>query len=130
MEKKEAFRIAVQSLWANKMRSVLTLLGVVIAVASVIAVVTLVNGAKVYVATKINSQGADVFTISQQPSFITKYADYVKYQKRKIISLEEYRACSGSVRCARRWVHCKRRRGRSSMGRTQATARRFEGIRR
>jgi putative ABC transport system permease protein len=92
MEKKEAFRIAVQSLWANKLRSVLTLLGVVIAVASVIAVVTLVNGAKVYIATKINSQGADVFTISQQPSFVTKYADYVKYQKRKVISLDEYRA--------------------------------------
>jgi putative ABC transport system permease protein len=92
MEKKEAFRIAVQSLWANKLRSVLTLLGVVIAVASVIAVVTLVNGAKVFVATKINSQGADVFTISQQPSFVTKYADYVKYQKRKVISLDEYRA--------------------------------------
>jgi putative ABC transport system permease protein len=92
MERKEAFRIAVQSLWANKLRSVLTLLGVVIAVASVIAVVTLVNGAKVYVATKINSQGADVFTISQQPAFVTKYSDFVKYQKRKIISLEEYRA--------------------------------------
>jgi hypothetical protein len=92
MEKKEAFRLAIQSLWANKLRSVLTLLGVVIAVASVIAVVTLVNGAKVFVATKINSQGADVFTISQQPAFITKYADYVKYQKRKIISLDEFRA--------------------------------------
>ena len=92
MEKKEAFRVAVQSLWANKLRSVLTLLGVVIAVASVIAVVTLVNGAKVYVATKINNQGADVFTISQQPAFITNYADYVKYQKRKVISLDEYHA--------------------------------------
>jgi len=92
MERKEAFRIAVQSLWANKLRSVLTLLGVVIAVASVIAVVTLVNGAKVFVATKINSQGADVFTISQQPAFITNYQEYLKFQKRKVISLDEYRA--------------------------------------
>ena len=91
MEIKEAFRIALQSLWANKLRSVLTLLGVVIGVASVIAVVTLVNGANVYVATKINKQGADVFTISQQPGFTTSYKDYLKYQKRKIISLEEYR---------------------------------------
>jgi putative ABC transport system permease protein len=90
METKEAFRIAVQSLWANKMRSVLTLLGVVIAVASVIAVVTLVNGANVYIATKINSQGADVFTISQQPAFTTSYKEYLAYQKRKIVSLEEY----------------------------------------
>jgi len=92
MEKKEAFRIAVQSLWANKLRSILTLLGVVIGVASVIAVVTLINGANIFVATKINKQGADVFTISQQPAFTTSYKDYLKYQKRKIISLEEYHA--------------------------------------
>jgi putative ABC transport system permease protein len=92
METKEAFRIALQSLWANKLRSVLTLLGVVIGVASVIAVVTLVNGANTFVATKINSQGANVFTISQQPAFTTSYKDYLKYQKRKLISLDEYHA--------------------------------------
>ena len=92
MEKKEAFRIALQSLWANKLRSVLTLLGVVIAVASVIAVVTLINGANVYVATKINNQGADVFTVSQQPAFTTSYTEYLKYQKRKVISMDQYRA--------------------------------------
>ena len=40
----EAIRIALQSLWANKLRSVLTLLGVVIAGATVIAVETFVNG--------------------------------------------------------------------------------------
>ena len=92
METKEAFRMALQSLWANKLRSVLTLLGVVIGVASVIAVVSLVNGANKYVATKINRYGADVFTISQQPAFTTSYAEYLKYGKRKIISLEEYHA--------------------------------------
>jgi len=92
METKEAFRIAVQSLWANKLRSVLTLLGVVIGVASVIAVVTLVNGARTYVATKVNKQGADVFTISQRPAIVNNYKDYIRYMKRKIISLDEYRA--------------------------------------
>ena len=92
METTEAFRIALQSLWANKLRSVLTLLGVVIGVASVIAVVTLVNGANEYVATKVNNQGADVFTISQQPAFTTSYAEYLKYQKRKVISMDQYHA--------------------------------------
>jgi putative ABC transport system permease protein len=91
METKEAFRIALQSLWANKLRTVLTLLGVVVSVSSLIAVMTLVNGAQVYVATKINKQGANVFTISQQPSIITSYAEYIKYQKRKVISLDQYR---------------------------------------
>ncbi|MDQ2925551.1 MAG: ABC transporter permease [Acidobacteriota bacterium] len=92
METKEAFRIALQSLWANKLRTVLTLLGVVIGVAAVIAVVTLINGANDYVATKINKQGADVFTISTRPAFTTSYKEYLKYQKRKVISLDEYRA--------------------------------------
>jgi putative ABC transport system permease protein len=55
MEFKEAVKIALQSLWANKLRSILTLLGVVIGVASVIAVVTLVNGANTYVTTKFAS---------------------------------------------------------------------------
>jgi putative ABC transport system permease protein len=100
METKEALKMALQSLWANKLRTVLTLLGVVIGVASVIAVVTLMNGANVYVATKVNSYGADVFTISQSPAFITNYKDYVRYSKRKIISLDDYRAIkSGCSYC-------------------------------
>ncbi len=40
----EAVRIAMASLWAHKLRTVLTLLGVVIGVMSVIAVVSVVNG--------------------------------------------------------------------------------------
>ena len=92
MEFKEAFRIALQSLWANKLRTVLTLVGVVIGVASVIAVVTLVNGANLFVATKINGIGADVFTVSQKPSIITNYTDLIKYNKRKIVTLDQYRA--------------------------------------
>ena len=92
METREAFRIALGSLWANKLRTILTLLGVVIGVASVIAVVTLVNGANVYVATKVNRYGADVFTVSQQPAVVTSYAEFIKYQKRKVITVENYRA--------------------------------------
>ena len=59
----EAIRVALQSLWANKLRSVLTLLGVVIGVGAVIAVVTFVSGIQDYVAKKIFNLGADVFII-------------------------------------------------------------------
>jgi putative ABC transport system permease protein len=90
MEFKEAVKIALQSLWANKLRSVLTLLGVVIGVASVIAVVTLVNGANSYVTTKFSSYGADVFTVSKSPAFVTNDDDYVKVQKRKDILFPDY----------------------------------------
>jgi putative ABC transport system permease protein len=91
MEFKEAVKIALQSLWANKLRSILTLLGVVIGVASVIAVVTLVNGANTYVATKFSSYGADVFTVSKMPQIITSAEDYQRYQKRKNILLDDYK---------------------------------------
>ncbi len=63
----EAFRLALQSLWANKLRSLLTLIGVIIGVSSVITVVTLTNGAKKFVTSKINTYGASTITISKMP---------------------------------------------------------------
>jgi putative ABC transport system permease protein len=90
MEFREAVKIALQSLWANKLRSVLTLLGVVIGVTSVIAVVTLVNGANNYVTTKFSRYGADVFTVSKMPQIITSSEDYQRFQKRKNILFSDY----------------------------------------
>ena len=90
MEFKEAVKIALQSLWANKLRSILTLLGVVIGVASVIAVVTLVNGANTYVTTKFSSYGADVFTVSKMPQIITSSEEYQRYQKRKNVLYSDF----------------------------------------
>jgi len=89
---REAIRMALASLWANKLRTVLTLLGVVIGVASVIAVVTLVNGANQYVATKINRYGANTFTLSKQPAFVSSYNDHVLFEKRRNLLLPDYRA--------------------------------------
>jgi putative ABC transport system permease protein len=90
MEFKEAVKVALQSLWANKLRSVLTLLGVVIGVTSVIAVVTLVNGANTYVTTKFSRYGADVLTVSKTPQIFTSSQEYQRYQKRKNILLSDY----------------------------------------
>jgi len=95
----EAFKLALQSLWSNKLRSILTLIGVVMGVASVIMVITLVNGANKYVSTKLSGYGADVFTITRMPSVIFSAEEYLKYQKRKIIRIEDYeavkQACTG-----------------------------------
>lgn len=98
MEFKEAVKIALQSLWANKLRSILTLLGVVIGVASVIAVVTLVNGANTYVTTKLSSYGADVFTVSKMPQIITSPEEYQRFQKRKDILFDDYRYVAENCR--------------------------------
>ena len=92
MNLSEAVAIATSSLWAHKLRSVLTLLGVVIGVAAVIAVVSLINGANQYVATKVFNLGADVFGVSKQPSIITNVDDWLEFQKRKRIDSEDYDA--------------------------------------
>jgi putative ABC transport system permease protein len=96
MQFTEAIKLALQSLWGNKMRSILTLLGMVISVASVIVVITMVNGANMYVATKLSDHGADVFTISRMANVILSGQDYFRFQKRKIIRIEDYEAVRDS----------------------------------
>ena len=88
----EAFKLALQSLWGNKLRSILTLIGVVMGVASVIMVLTLVQGAKRYVSTKLSGYGADVFTVTRMSSVIFSAEEYLKFQKRKIIRIDDYEA--------------------------------------
>jgi len=88
----EAVAIATSSLWAHKLRSVLTLIGVVIGVTSVIAVVSLINGANQYVATRVFRLGADVFGLSKQPSIITNVDDFLEFQKRKRITYDDFEA--------------------------------------
>ena len=83
-------RIALASLWANKLRSVLTLLGIVIGVAAVIAVVTFINGLNAYVAEKVVTLGADVGIVQKQPAVITNYDQYKEAQKRKDFKREDY----------------------------------------
>src|ERR1700694_3192684 len=94
----EAVRIAIASLWAHKMRTVLTLLGVVIGVMSVIAVVSIVNGLNLYVAEKIFNLGADVFLISRGPAIITNIDDYELTQKRRKFRIDDYVAVRDACR--------------------------------
>jgi putative ABC transport system permease protein len=64
----EAALIALQAIWANKLRSLLTVLGNIVAVTSIIAVVSLVQGINEYVTNVIVSDvGADNFTIQRTP---------------------------------------------------------------
>ena len=92
MPLREGFKLALQSLWGNKLRTILTLIGVVMGVASVIMVITMVNGANRYVATKLSGYGADVFQVSRQASVIFSAQDYFRFQRRKIVRIEDYEA--------------------------------------
>jgi putative ABC transport system permease protein len=92
MEFTEAVRIATASLWAHKLRSVLTLLGVVIGVTAVIAVVSFINGLNSYVAEKVFNLGADVFVVNRSSNIITNIDDFLEAQRRKKLTVDDYEA--------------------------------------
>ena len=62
---REAFWIAVETLRTHKLRSFLTLLGVVIATTTLIVVMSVINGMNLYIADHIANLGANTFILSQ-----------------------------------------------------------------
>ena len=100
----EAVKIAASSLWSHKLRSVLTLLGVVIGVMSVIAVVSVINGLNAYVAEKIFNLGADVFLVNRGPIIPLNIDDFLETQKRKKLTLEDFEAVRENCRTDRKSV--------------------------
>ncbi len=64
----EAIGIALNAIWSNKLRSLLTVLGNIVAVTSIIAVVSLIQGMNAYVTDAILSDvGADTFQVQRYP---------------------------------------------------------------
>jgi len=88
----ESFRVATASLRANKLRTGLTLIGIIVGVTAVIAVMTIINGLNATVAQTFSSQGSTVFTISKNPQIITSREDFVKFNKRKDVTNEDAEA--------------------------------------
>jgi len=88
----EAFLVALASLRANKLRTALTLIGIVVGVAAVIAVVTIIQGLNNKVASTFSSQGSTVFTISKRPQIIRSREEFVKFNKRKDVTHEDAEA--------------------------------------
>ena len=86
---KEAIAIAVASVKANKLRSVLTILGVVIGIASVIAVVAITGGLDRYMADKVLALGTKSFTIQKFPSVIVSFDQFREANKRKDLILRD-----------------------------------------
>jgi len=98
----EAFQVAAASLRQNKLRTALTLVGIIVGVTAVIAVVTIIKGLDQTVAATFNSQGSTVFTISKRPQVITSREDFVKFNKRKDVTREDaeaiFRSCTACWR--------------------------------
>ncbi|MGI9165068.1 MAG: ABC transporter permease [Pyrinomonadaceae bacterium] len=85
----EAFLVATSSLRANKLRTALTLMGIVVGVTAVIAVVTIIKGLDKTVAQTFSSQGSTVFTISKKPQIIRSREEFIQFNKRKDVTRED-----------------------------------------
>jgi len=68
----ESFKQALESLGANKLRSALTMLGIIMGVFSVITIVAIGNAAESYISSEFEKIGANTITITYQKSDISE----------------------------------------------------------
>jgi putative ABC transport system permease protein len=91
----ESVFIALQAIWSNKLRSFMTVLGNVVAVTSIVTVVTLIQGMNSMVSTAIVTDvGADSFTIQRLPP-IRSEDDEERTRNNPLLTLDEAAAIRG-----------------------------------
>ncbi len=95
----ETFVLALDSLRAHKLRSFLTLLGVILAVTTLVTVMSFVSGMNFYVADRIANLGANVFIVDRF-GIITSNDAWVKAQKRPLLSMDEYEFLRDNMKTA------------------------------
>ena len=95
----ETFRLALDALRAHKLRSFLTLLGVILAVTTLVAVMSVVAGLNFYVADRIANLGANVYLVDRF-GIITSYDGWIKAQKRPLVTLEEFQWLRDNMKTA------------------------------
>jgi putative ABC transport system permease protein len=88
-------RLALGTFLGNPLRSLLTLLGIVIGVTTVITMMALIEGLRLKVNNDLSQLGANTFQVSKWPSGFGR-VNWQKYSKRKDLTLEDLRAIQES----------------------------------
>src|SRR5438270_3301734 len=95
---REAFWIAAEALRSHKLRSFLTLLGVVISTTTLIVVMSIVNGMNTYIADHIANMGANVFIVHQF-NWATGEEEWLRERRRNLpMRIEDYEFLKENVR--------------------------------
>ena len=84
--------LAVDSIRAHKLRAALTIVGLTMGVATLITVMTLVQGANIYVEEKIANLGTNVFRIARTPFAVTDFTVVTKALRNRYLYLDDERA--------------------------------------
>src|SRR6266487_482073 len=101
VEIRDTLEVAADALAAQKLRTVLTVLGLTMGVATLMTVMTLVQGANLYVEQKIANLGTNVFRLARTPFAVTDFNIIIKALKYKKIEMDDVRAIQeGCPACA------------------------------
>ena len=95
----ETFRLALDTLRSHKLRSFLTLLGIILAVMTLVGVMSVVSGLNLYVSDKIANLGANVFVVNRF-GIITNMDDFTKAQKRPYLNAEDFHSLETNLQLA------------------------------
>src|SRR5438445_11204178 len=89
----EILKVAIAAIWAHKLRSALTLLGMIVGVTAFVTVVSLIQGFNVYIDEKIAGIGAKSFSVQRLNPFVDfKDTDtiYASQRRHKDMTLADY----------------------------------------
>jgi putative ABC transport system permease protein len=86
---REALRAAARSLISNKLRSALTVTGIIIGVGTVVGLISLVIGLNDYVISAFSIAGTDAFWVMRFSFLTASYEDYIEARDRPYISSED-----------------------------------------
>ena len=101
MDGREILVNAARSLVANKLRTGLAVLGIVVGISALVAIVALIEGASVYITERMATLQPDVFQVSQLPANFLNVNEFIKASKWKRIEYEDYLAVRDGCReCA------------------------------
>jgi putative ABC transport system permease protein len=87
----ESVAMAMSSLWSSKLRTFLTLLGIIIGVLTIIAVVSIIQGLNKYVYSKMAFYGANDFSVTKLSLEARSIQELREQMKRKNLMLEDMR---------------------------------------
>ena len=89
MDFRESFIMALGSLKTHKLRSILTTLGIIIGVTTVITMMSLTEGLKKSVEEELSVLGSDTFYVDKFPAIITSGKQWREYARRKDLTYQD-----------------------------------------
>ena len=92
----ELFRASIESIRAHKLRSFLTLLGIIIGVSTVVAVASVISGLNAFVQEKVIQLSPDVFVVTKF-GVITSQEEFLAAVKRPDLTVRDFQKLASTL---------------------------------